>query len=428
MRYPDYIEQDLDFPAFYRVRMRYPDDRLLDIEDEIERTIGQVLPDSGIASGDTVAVAVGSRGIDNLALMVRAVCERLRAHGARPFILPAMGSHGGATPAGQRRILEQLGVTEDFVGAPIQSAMDTVRIASLHGEVPVYFSRDAIEADHSICLNRIKPHTKFKAPVESGLSKMLCLGMGKHAGALAWHNWALKYGFYPLLRDMTAAILCHANVRFGLGIVEDSNDHTAYVEAIPAADIPLREPVLLEQAKAYLPRLPVKDLDVLIVRQVGKEISGSGMDPNVTGRACDLMEDDFSASLKATRLAVLNMSEQTAGNGIGIGLADFITEKVFEQLDYEKMLMNALTSVSLRKAFIPVRMPDERKAIQACFTTLGPVKPQDVRAIIVRDTLHLFEFLVSAALLEEVECIPAAQILGRCRLEFDQDNRLQTDL
>lgn len=428
MRYPDYIEQDFDFPEFYRVRMQYPDDRLQDIEGEIERTLEQVLPGSGIASGDTVAVAVGSRGIDNLALIVRTVCERLRAHGAQPFILPAMGSHGGATPAGQRRILEQLGVTQDFVGAPIQSDMDTVQIAGLHGEVPVYFSRDAIEADHSICLNRIKPHTKFKAPVESGLSKMLCLGMGKHAGALAWHNWALKYGFYPLLRDMTAAIISHANVRFGLGIVEDSNDHTAYIEAIPAADIPLREPVLLEQAKAYLPRLPVKDLDALIVRQVGKEISGSGMDPNVTGRACDLMEDDFSASLKVTRLAVLNMSEQTAGNGIGIGLADFITEKVFEQLDYEKMLMNALTSVSLRKAFIPVRMPDERKAIQACFTTLGPVEPQDVRAIIVRDTLHLFEFLVSAALLEEVESLSAAQILGRCRLEFDQGNRLQADL
>jgi hypothetical protein len=425
MRYPDYIEQDYVFPDFYRVRINYPDNRLDDLDAAIDRCMDEVLPGSGIAAGDTVAVAVGSRGISNLAQMVRLVCRKLVAQGAQPFVFPAMGSHGGATPEGQRSILAHLGVTEDFIGMPVRSSMDVVQVATLHGEVPVYFSRDALEADHAICLNRVKLHTKFKAPVESGLCKMLCIGMGKHAGALAWHNWALKYGFYPLLRDMSTEIIARTNLRFGIGIVEDSHDSTAYVEAVPAADIPTREPVLLEMAKRYFPYLPVRDLDVLVVRQVGKEISGAGMDPNVTGRACDLMEDDFSAGLDATRIAVLNMSEQTAGNGIGIGLADFITEKVFEQLDYEKMLMNALTSVSLRKAFIPVRMPDERKAIQACFTTLGPIRARDVRAIIIPDTLHVFEFWASVALLEELQAIPAVEILGSRRLEFDKQGDLR---
>ncbi len=428
MRYPDYIEQDLEFPEFYRVRMHYADDRLEDVEAAIVCNMEKILRGSGIRPGDSVAIAVGSRGISNLAPMVRAICAQLSGHGAEPFVFPAMGSHGGATPQGQRGILEQLGVTEEFIGAPIRSSMDVVQVASLHGEVPVYFSRDALAADHSICLNRVKLHTKFKAPVESGLSKMLCVGMGKHAGALAWHNWALKYGFYPLLRDMTAEIIARTNLRFGIGIVEDANEQTAHIEAIPAEEIPAREPVLLKKAKSYFPKLPVGDLDVLVVRVVGKEISGSGMDPNVTGRGSDLMEDDFSECLRATRIAVLNMSEKTAGNGIGIGLADFITEKVFRQLDYEKMLMNALTSVSIRKAFIPVRMPDERKAIQACFTTLGPVSARDVRAIIIRDTLHVFEFLASAALLAELQNIPAAEILGKCRLEFDESNTLLTDL
>jgi len=321
-------------------------------------------------------------------------------------------------------VLAALGVTESSVGVPIRSSLEVERVGSLHGEVPVYFSRDALEADHSICLNRIKVHTKFKAPVESGLCKMLCVGMGKHTGALAWHSWALKYGFYPLLRDMTQEIITRTNVRFGIGIVEDSHDRTAHIEAISAVDIPDREPILLEMAKNYFPKLPIRDLDVLVVRQVGKEISGSGMDPNVTGRVSDLMEDDFSESLKATRIAILGLSRPTAGNGIGIGLADFITEEVFRQLDYEKMLMNALTSISLRKAFIPVRMPDQRKAIQACFVTIGPVKAQDVRAIIIRDTMQVFEFWASAALLDELRAIPEVEILDRYRLEFDGEGHL----
>ncbi len=424
MRYPDYLEQDYSFPEFYRVRMKSPDTRLDDPATAIAESMATVLPGSGIAAGDSVAVAVGSRGIDNLAVMVRATCQQLKAIGAEPFLFPAMGSHGNATAEGQQKILEQLGVTEEFVGAPIRSSMDVVQVATLHDEVPVYFSRDALEADHAICLNRIKLHTKFKAPVESGLCKMLCIGMGKHAGALAWHNWALKYGFYPLLREMTTEIVAQTNVRFGIGIVEDAHDRTAYVEAVPAADIPTREPALLEMAKASFPQLPVRDLDALIVRQVGKEISGSGMDPNVTGRASDLMEDDFSASLKATRIAILALSEQTAGSGIGIGLADFITEDLFRQLDYEKTLTNALTSMSIRKAFIPVRLADERMAIQACFTTLGPVKAEEVRAIILRDTLHVFEFWASGALLEELQALPTVKILEAAQLEFDSQGRL----
>ncbi len=419
MKYPDYLEQHYTFPEFYRVRMKSPDTRLDDPATAIAESMATVLPGSGIAAGDSVAVAVGSRGIDNLAVMVRATCQQLKAIGAEPFLFPAMGSHGNATAEGQQKILEQLGVTEEFVGAPIRSSMDVVQVATLHDEVPVYFSRDALEADHAICLNRIKLHTKFKAPVESGLCKMLCIGMGKHAGALAWHNWALKYGFYPLLREITTEIVTQTNVRFGIGIVEDAHDRTAYVEAVPAADIPTREPALLEMAKASFPQLPVRDLDALIVRQVGKEISGSGMDPNVTGRASDLMEDDFSASLKATRIAVLALSDQTVGSGIGIGLADFITERVFQQLDYEKTLTNALTSLSIRKAFIPVRLADERMAIQACFTTIGPIAAEEVRAIILRDTLHVFEFWASAALLEELQTMAKVEILEPVRLEFD---------
>jgi len=427
MQYPDYLVADYPFPEFVRVRMNWPDDGLEDPAAEVAASLDAVLPASGIAAGDSVAVAVGSRGISRLTEMTRAVCRKLQDLGARPFLVPAMGSHGGATPEGQRAVLESLGVTEAYIGVPIRSSLEVTRIGTVHDEVPVWFSRDALEADHAICLNRIKPHTKFKGPLESGLAKMLCLGLGKHAGALAWHNWALKYGFSPLLQTMAAEVVAGSNVRFGIGIVENAREQIMHVEAVPAGQILEREPGLLDKARTAFPRLPVKDLDVLVVRQVGKEISGAGMDPNVTGRAADLMEDDFSTSLRATRIAVLRLSEQTAGNAIGVGLADFITEQVYQELDYDKTLTNALTSVSIRKAFIPVRLADERMAIQACFTTLGPISPEKVRAVIIRDTRQVGEFWASKTLLAELQACPAAEVLSRYPLQFDQLGRLELE-
>ena len=416
MQYPDYLVADYPFPEFLRVRMNWPDDGLEDPAAEAAASLDVVLPASGITAGDSVAVAVGSRGISSLAEMTRAVCRKLQDLGARPFLVPAMGSHGGATPAGQRAVLESLGVTEAYVGVPIRSSLEVTRIGAVHDEVPVWFSRDALEADHSICLNRIKPHTKFKGPLESGLAKMLCLGLGKHAGALAWHNWALKYGFSPLLQTMAAEVVAGSNIRFGIGIVENAREQVMHVEAVPAGQILEREPDLLDKARAAFPRL-----------QVGKEISGAGMDPNVTGRAADLMEDDFSTSLRATRIAVLRLSEQTAGNGIGIGLADFITEQVYQGLDYGKTLTNALTSVSIRKAFIPVRLADERMAIQACFTTLGPIAPEKVRAVIIRDTRQVGEFWASKTLMAELQACSAAEVLSENSLQFDQLGRLELE-
>ena len=204
---------------------------------------------------------------------------------------------------------------------------------------------------------------------------MLCVGMGKHQGALTYHNMALKHGFFPLLKAMGDEIIRKTNVRFGIAVVEDFFDETMEIEPVMAEDIFIREQELLAAARDQFPRLPFDSLDVLVIQRIGKEISGSGMDPNVTGRTFDLMEDDFSDSLKAGRIAVLNLSENTAGNGIGLGNADIITDKVFNSLDYEATLMNAMTSMSLRKAFIPIRLPSDEKAIQAAFTHPWPSGP-----------------------------------------------------
>jgi hypothetical protein len=257
---------------------------------------------------------------------------------------------------------------------------------------------------------------------------MLCIGMGKHQGALVYHRYALRHGFFELLEAMGQCVLERGNVRFGVAVVEDARDETMHVEAVPKDRIWQREAELLELSKQNMPRLPLKRADVLVILEIGKEISGSGMDPNVTGRAFDLKEDDFSGMFQATRVAILNLSRKTGGNAIGLGNADIITEKVYRDLDYEATLMNALTSFSLRKAFIPVRLPNDRKAIQACYTTLGPIEPEKVRAVIVRDTLHLQDFLASRALLEDLRAVPEAEILERAPLEFDASGDIRPPL
>lgn len=426
MRYPAFIEADFDFPEFYNVRMNFSREAIDDVEAAVNRELDRLLPLSAIRAGDRVAVGVGSRGIDRLETIVRTVCARLRQAGARPAIIPAMGSHGGATAEGQAAVLRRLNVTEDSCGAPVVSTMDVEAVGTVFGEVPVYFSRDALAMEHSIVINRVKPHTKFIGPAESGILKMLCVGMGKHRGAISYHTWAMKHGFFELCQAMGQTIAASANFRFGLAVVENAFDRTLAVAGVAAGRILEEETRLNALAKAHIPRLPFRDLDVLVVGRIGKEISGAGMDPNVTGRAFDLMESDFSQILKVKRIAVLNLSAQTGGNAIGLGTADFITEKVFQTLDYEATLMNALTSLSLRKAFIPVRMPNERKAIQACFTTIGPIPAADVRAVVIRDTMHLSEFLISRALKTEVDGMASAEILAAAApLSFDADGNLR---
>ncbi len=419
MRYPAYLEQRFTFPDFYHVRLTPPDNSLAHPVTTLENRLVPALDQMGLKPGQTVAVGVGSRGIAKIAGFTARICRCIREKGGRPFILPAMGSHGSAMARGQAAVLEKLGITQETCNARIVPEMDTVQIGQVFEEVPVYFSSKALEADHSICINRIKPHTKFKGPMESGLYKMMVVGMGKHDGALTYHNMALKHGFFDLLKAMGDKIVDQSNIRLGIGIVENAHDKPMDIKVIPAGDIHKEEPGLLSQAKANFPKLPFKEIDILIIRRIGKEISGSGMDPNVTGRTYDLMEDDFSQNLKAKRVSILDLSEKTAGNAIGLGNADIVTEKVFKKMDYQATLMNALTSMSLRKAFIPVRLPTEEKAIQAAFQTIGPMDTNQVRAVIVKDTMHTADFLASHVLLEDLQAISQARILEKTRLEFN---------
>ncbi len=424
IRYPPFLEKSYRFPDFYRIGLDYARPRITSIPGSVQKALDDLLPNIPLKAGDKVCVGVGSRGIRNISEIVESVCRNIECRGAHPFVVPAMGSHGGATAEGQSSVLKTLGVTREKCGFPVVSSLEVEQIGTVYSEVPIYFSRDALEADHSICINRIKPHTKFKSRIESGILKMLCIGMGKHKGALVYHNWALKYGFYPLLREIGEEVMAKSNFRFGIGIVENAYDETMLIEGLSKRELAGREKELLKIAKSNMPRLPVSNADVLVVRQIGKDISGAGMDPNITGRANDLKEDDFSKMFRATRLAILNLTEVSKGNALGIGNADIITAKIFEALDYEATLMNILTGISLKKAAVPVVMPSDEKAIQACFTTIGPIPAEQVRAVIIKNTLDISECWVSSALHEELRDNPGIRIVEKVGLKFDRDGNL----
>ncbi|GAB6096964.1 lactate racemase domain-containing protein [Desulfatiferula olefinivorans] len=424
MIYPPYIEQPMAFPDFYRVTDIGSATAVDDVETTVCRELDRVLPGSGIEPGHRVAVAVGSRGITDLPLMVRALCRALRGMGAVPVIIPAMGSHGGATGPGQAALLASLGVTEATCGAPVCSSMAVDCMGAILDGVPVYYSRDCLSADHAILINRIKPHTKFKGPVESGLYKMLCIGMGKHEGALALHRAALRHGFNAVIKGAGDLLLRSANLRFALAVVENRQDRPAVIRAVPAYRLFDEEANLLKTAKTLFPRLPFERLDALIIERIGKDISGSGMDPNVTGRAFDLKEDDFSQNLSVTRIGLLDLSEPGDGNAIGLGNADFITEKLYQRMDYGKTLTNALTSLSIRKAFIPIRLRDDRCVIQAAMLTAGVDDPGALRAVIIRNTRDLSPFWASRALLDEVSRLPGVRVEGPFALTFSPSGDL----
>jgi hypothetical protein len=368
----------------------------------------------------SVAIGVGSRALASMPVLVAAAVSFLRETGCHPFIVPAMGSHGGATVEGQRQLLAGYGITEESVGAPIRSSMEVVEIGRLGNNLPLYFDRLALQADLVIPLNRIKPHTAFRGAVESGLLKMLAIGLGKHAGAQSLH----RDGFPHLSQHLCEAypILCQqVPFRFGLATVENAREEVAHVEAIAAEALLPREAALLQSARQWMARLRFEQLDVLVVGYLGKNVSGSGMDPNVTGRFASGIQGDIAIG----KIAVLNLTPETHGNALGLGMADVTTERVVRKMDLDSTWINAFTSTVLPGTRIPIFMPDDRMAIQFALRTCNQVDPQQVRMICIRNTLELETIAVSEALWGEMGGRPEYERLSEAEfMPFDPDGRL----
>ena len=420
MEFPDAETVDtalpeVTFPTFARVSYDPETPALDDVRGRTRDAVAS-LPLSGVPGGGTVAVGLGSRGIHDIRPIAETVITALSAAGYEPVVIPAMGSHGGSTAEGQRRTLAALGLTEDALGCRIDARMEAEVVGTTDRghEVPV--ATAALEADGIVVVNRVKPHTNFSGRVESGLSKMLTVGLGKRAGARAFHEAALTHGYVDTIERALDVVRDNAPVIGGVAVVENFRDRTAHVEGVAAGDLPDAEADLLEQATEYLPTLPFDDLDALVVEEVGKDVSGSGMDTNVIGRYGVVNASDPTTP-DIDRIVALGLTDATHGNGHGIGLADVTTADVATELDLDQMYTNALTSGSLSRSSVPVVLPSDRHALRAAVATAGRYDPDDARIAWVRDTAHLSSFRVSEALLDEVA--GAVTVERRERLTFD---------
>lgn len=398
-----------EFPKVIKVRQKFTTPLLENIPEKIYTEMApfsaQVLP------GQRIALAVGSRGIRNLPVIVSAVITKLKEWGAEPFIVPAMGSHGGATADGQKEVLASFGITEANLKVPIISNMNAKEIGRTAQGIPVYFDRAAASADGIILINRIKPHTDFRAPVESGLLKMLAVGLGKQRGAELIHSHG-ALGLQTLIPLMADVISQKLPILFGLGILENARDETADIIALDARQMREKEPGLLIRARELMPKLPVDSLDVLVVERMGKNISGTGIDTNITGRM-GIRDQPDPQTPHISRIVVLDLTEESHGNALGVGLADIISQRLREKIDLEKTYANVVTTSFLERGFIPLVMPTDREAITVALKTVGrPVNPQDARLMIIRSTLDLEEIYLSANLFVEIKDMPGIEVIG----------------
>ncbi len=369
---------------------------------QLETSIHQSLAQLGVGAdrlrGRRIGVSAGSRGIANLAEIVRAICGWLKAQGAEPFVFPAMGSHGGGTAEGQRKVLEDYGVTEKNIGTPVVSSMETVVLGTTPEGIQSFMDANAWRADGVIVMNRVKPHTDFSGNIESGLLKMIAIGMGKEDGARETHRWGRKYGPERVIRAISSVALASGKIIAGLAVAENEFHQIAIVRAFPPEEFPAKEEALLVEAKRLVPRLPFENLHVLVVDEMGKNISGTGMDTKVIGRGASFPSHDRTDSRV---IYVRDLTEASDGNALGVGLADVIHDRLFRKIDFGKTYLNVRTSLNPPMAQTPIHFGSDREALSFALGAIGSPGEQEQRVTWIRNTLDLNRVAVSNALARE---------------------------
>ena len=410
---PLLLEEDLKRPQpkMYRVRQSFNKEHLEDIEGTVAREFAKAEIRSQVKPGMRVALAVGSRGIRNLSRIVKCVVDQLLALEAEPFIVAAMGSHGGGTLEGQLEILHTYGITQEAMGIPVVANNDVELLGSTSRGIQVYFDKLCLEqADLVIPINRVKLHTDFVDTIQSGMCKMLVIGLGHHKGCTAIHKADFSY-FGDTLREATRLILSRAKVGFGVAIMENAYDQTLLVEAVPAEKMLEREAELVMLSRKNMPILMIPDIDVLVVEQIGKDISGNGYDPNILGKSF-LLKEFVLPVPKIGRMVVLDVSPASHGSAVGIGIFDVTTRKLFDQLNMEAMYANDIALGCLDDCKIPLVAADEEEAIRVAVKVLRDNDPECLKIVRIRDTLHMEEIQVSEDLLDVVKADPRLELLG----------------
>ncbi|WP_342601738.1 lactate racemase domain-containing protein [Peribacillus sp. FSL E2-0159] len=389
--------REIQLPRMVKVRQKFRTPQIADVAGEVKKAIKEAGVLSRINEDDRVAIAVGSRGVADLPILVRETVAAVMEAGGNPFIVPAMGSHGGATAEGQIDVLHQLGISEEAVGAPIMSSMEVIKLDELPNGLPVYIDKLAYESDKIIVINRIKPHTAFRGPVESGLMKMITIGLGKQKGAEAAHAYSFKY-MAEHVPEMAKISLAKAPIIFGLATIENAYDKPAKIIAVPAEELEEVEPGLLLEAKSLMPKIHFDSMDVLIVNELGKDISGDGMDPNITG---NFATPYATGGPDVKRTVVLGLTEKTHGNANGIGMADMTTKAVMNEIEWEKGYANALTSTVTDVVKLPMFLDTQELAVKAAIKTCNAFDLNKARVVRIKNTLDIGEIWISESMMEE---------------------------
>ncbi len=390
-----------EYPQIFRVRQTFERPLVEDIPAEVEAQLRRLSLHKRLQPGQTVAITAGSRGIAHIATIIKAVVDHFKRLGAAPFIVPAMGSHGGGTAAGQREILAGYGVTEEYCGCPIKASMETVIICQAAEGFPVHFDRFAWEADHVCVVGRIKPHTNFVGDIESGLMKMMLIGLGKHNGAKVYHRVILDYNFGQIIRSVGREVLAKCNIIAGLGIVENSYDETAKLLAVGPEELEEREKELLVLAKRWMPRLPFETGDILLVDEMGKNISGTGMDTNVIGRKFAWHSAGPGETPKIGNICVRGLTHETHGNAVGMGMVEFALTRAIEQMDMEITRINCLTGGGPVGGMIPFHYETDREVLDAALPLIGWKPPTQAKLMWIRNTLDVAELECSVMYFDE---------------------------
>lgn len=411
-----------EIPKMYRLRQHFSIEEVEDVFEEISKGFAE--HGDRIKPGAKIGIAVGSRGIYQLPNLVKAVVNEVKKRDAIPHIIPAMGSHGGATAEGQQEYLKGYGITEETVGAPVLSNMEVQQLGTVEPDgMPVYFDKVALSMDGLIMLNRVKAHTDFHDITESGLLKQMAIGFGNHTGAMAIHEYGI-YGLAKLIPKAAEIIMEKAPILMGVAVLENAEDTTAKIEVLPKEKIADREKELIIEAKSLMPSLPFGMADVLVVQELGKDISGVGMDSNITGRILVRGEDD-SVGPSIYRIVCLDLTEESHHNGLGIGLADVITRRLFNKVDLETTYANVITSGFLERGFIPIIQENDKLSILTALSCCNrKVTMADAKVAFIKNTLDVKELLVSEALLKETKEKEYVEVLGEETLLYDDNDDL----
>ena len=410
---------DLKDINFSLVSQRFNTSKVEDVRAEIYKEFDELDVKKLVTPNMRIGVTAGSRGIANISLIIRSVCDYLKETGSQPFIIPAMGSHGGATAEGQKHVLYELGITEESMECPIVSDMDVVQIGLTKSNVPVCMDKNAYNADGIVVVNRIKPHTDFDSDIESGLTKMIAVGLGKAKGCTAMHS----YGLGKSIPESARVSIKNVNIMFGLGIIENSRDETYKLKALLAKDFEEKEKELLIEAKGTVPKLPVDFLDVLIVKEMGKMISGTGMDTKVIGRI-KIAGETEPVKPVIKKLVVLNLASNSHGNALGVGLADITTRKLVDSIDFEATYANTIATTFLERAKVPITMINDENAIKAAINTAGDVNAENIKMAIIENTLDLKNIYLSDAAIKDIEESKINVIEKNIKLSFDKEGNI----